>query len=150
MGIGPAEFIGRGDWADKAADLLIAGEGGTVDVLAEPARDADPHTGAYRDTEDGKPDYIGILSPLVIRAFGEYMVRHRRQSDGRYRGDSNWKRGQDKAHYLRSLSRHYQDLMLEIDGYDSRDGIDEALGGLMFNLQGFWLELLKARRANDR
>jgi len=107
-------------------------------------------SGAYRDTNDGKPDYAGFQSSIVNRAFGEYMLKHQRQSDGQMRGSDNWKRGIPRDEYFRSLKRHVQDLYLEWEGYDSRDGIDEALGGLMFNLQGFWLELLKERRANER
>ena len=48
---------------------------------------------------------------------------------------------------MKSLLRHAIDLWLEHDGFESRDGIDEALGGLLFNAQGYWLELLKEREA---
>jgi len=102
-------------------------------------------TGAYRDSDSDKPDYAGFQSSIVNRAFGEYMQRHRLQSDGQMRGSDNWKRGIPKDEYFRSFKRHAEDLFLEWEGYDSRDGLDEALGGLMFNLQGFWMELLRER-----
>src|ERR1700754_2521147 len=34
-------------------------------------------TGATRDTDAGKVDYEGFLSPYALKAFGEYMDRHR-------------------------------------------------------------------------
>ena len=101
-------------------------------------------SGAYRDTAEGKPDYRGYLSPLVIRAYGEYMLKHQKQSDGEMRGSDNWKAGIPTDAYLSSMYRHFLDVMLEADGYQSRDGMDEALGGLLFNLMGFMHERLKA------
>lgn len=102
--------------------------------------------GAYRDTDTGKPDYAGFLSPLVIKAFGEYMDRHRLQSDGTIRDSANWKAGIPREEFFKSAWRHLHDLWMEVDGYESRDGLDEALGGLLFNVMGFWYELLRERR----
>jgi len=33
-------------------------------------------TGATRDTNEGKYDYEGILSPTVIKRYAEYMNKH--------------------------------------------------------------------------
>lgn len=101
--------------------------------------------GAYRDTDAGKLDFEGFLNPLVLQAFGEYMDAHRKQSDGRLRDSDNWQAGIPRAEYLKSLLRHVHDLWMEHRGYESRDGIDEALGGIVFNVMGFWLETLKDR-----
>jgi hypothetical protein len=103
-------------------------------------------SGAYRDADAGKPDYAGFLSPLVIQAYGEYMDRHRVQSDGRLRGSDNWKAGIPRDVYLSSAFRHFHDLWMEHEGYESRDGIGEALGGLLFNVMGYWHEHLKEQR----
>lgn len=100
-------------------------------------------TGAYRDAEDGKNDYIGFLSPLVIKAYGDYMTRHRVQSDGVIRTSSNWKQGIPKDVYLSSAFRHFLDVWLEDESYDSRDGLDEAICGLLFNIMGYYHETLK-------
>jgi hypothetical protein len=105
--------------------------------------------GAYRDSDVGKNDYSGFLSPIVLQAFGDYMRQHQLQSNGEMRGSDNWKQGIPKEEYFKSFLRHCLDLWLEYDGYESRDGIDEALGGLMFNLQGYWHELLKERRCES-
>jgi len=102
-------------------------------------------TGATRDTEDGKPDFEGFLSPLVIEAYGDYMQRHRVQADGNLRDSDNWQLGQPKNVYIKSAWRHLIDLWKEHRGHASRDGIDEALGGLLFNIMGYWLEYLRER-----
>jgi len=102
-------------------------------------------TGAYRDTEEGKFDYEGFLSPLVIQEFGRYMNKHRLQSNGVMRDSDNWQKGISKEVYMKSLWRHMHDLWMEQRGYESRDGIDEALGGLLFNCMGYWYEILKEK-----
>lgn len=103
-------------------------------------------SGAYRDGEEGKPDYEGFLSPLVIQAYGAYMHKHRRQSDGEMRASDNWQRGIPKDEYMKSAFRHFMDLWLEHRGHESRDGIEEALGALLFNIMGYWHELLKEEK----
>jgi hypothetical protein len=94
-------------------------------------------TGATRDQNDTKPDYAGFLSPLVIKGYGRYMHKHRKQADGTLRSSDNWKKGMSKSVYFESMWRHFLDVWLEHEGYDSRDGLDEALYGLLFNVMGF-------------
>ena len=103
-------------------------------------------SGAYRDGLDGKVDFEGFLSPLVLEAFGRYMHRHRIQSDGQLRASDNWQKGIPREQYMKSAWRHFMDLWREHRGYDSRDGIEEALGGLLFNVMGYWFELLKEEK----
>ena len=103
-------------------------------------------SGAYRDADDDKWDYEGFLSPLVLEAYAAYMHRHRLQSDGQMRDSDNWQRGIPPEQYVKSAWRHFMDLWKEHRGYPSRDGIDEALGGLLFNICGFWHERLKGPR----
>lgn len=104
--------------------------------------------GAYRDDDTEKYDFEGFLHPLVLKAFAAYMHRHRVQSDGAIRDSDNWQAGIPKREYLKSMLRHAMDLWLEERGYASRDGVDEALGGLMFNIQGYWLERLREKQRN--
>lgn len=134
----PAATSGRVDIAPK--------EGNPPEPGGQDARPPGRYftTGAYRDDDAGKPDYEGFLSPLVIQAYGAYMHRHRRQSDGRLRDSDNWQAGIPRSEYLKSALRHLLDLWLEHRGHPSRDGIDEALGGLLFNIMGYWHEHLKA------
>ena len=96
-------------------------------------------TGATRDTDSGKHDYRGYLSPLVLRRFGEYMTKHRIQKDGAIRASDNWKKGIPQQEYLSSALRHVIDVWLLHEGYDgvATPDIEEALCGLLFNVQGY-------------
>jgi hypothetical protein len=102
-------------------------------------------TGATRDTSANKPDYEGFLSPTVLKRYGKYMNKHRLQSDGKLRDSDNWQKGIPKDVYIKSLWRHLMDLWLEHRGSESRDGIEDALCGLMFNSMGYLHEILKEK-----
>lgn len=109
-------------------------------------------TGATRDTDAGKPDYEGFLSPAVIKRFGEYMTRHRVQSDGSLRASDNWQRGIPRCQYIKSLFRHFLDVWeMHRRDLDRRNGIptpatvglmEEALCAIMFNAMGYLHEYL--------
>ena len=93
-------------------------------------------TGATRDTEEGKNDYEGFLSSLVIRAYGKYMTKHRKQADGKLRDSDNWQKGFGDKHFdvcMKSLWRHFLDVWKEHRGFKSRDGLGDALMGSLFN-----------------
>jgi len=106
-------------------------------------------TGAIRDTDENKPDYEGFLSPLVLERFGQYMNRHRKQSDGKLRASDNWQKGIPKSQYLKSHWRHLVALWRLHRGYLCVDekgrpvDIEDALCALLFNSAGYLHELLK-------
>jgi len=100
-------------------------------------------TGATRNTEHGKYDYEGFLSPLVVEAFAEYMHKHRVQSDGTMRESDNWQKGMPRDVYMKSAWRHFIDWWREHRGLLSREGIIDALCGLLFNVMGYLHEVLK-------
>lgn len=104
-------------------------------------------TGATRDIDTNKIDYEAILSPLVARRFGQFMREHALQKDGSMRPYDNWQKGIPFSSYIKSLSRHFQDLRMEHDGYQGDDpkGIEEALCAMLFNVQGYLHEWLKGR-----
>lgn len=102
--------------------------------------------GATRDSSEGKNYYGGFISPEFIVAFGDYMTVHRKQSDGSLRTPDNWKKGMPPRECFESLLRHVMDIWLEMDGLESRDGLDEAFGGAMFNLQALWYNLNKEKK----
>lgn len=104
-------------------------------------------TGATRGGNDRKPDYAGYLSPLVIQRFGAYMLKHQRQADGIMRASDNWKKGMPRGDWFSSGFRHFHDWWLEHEGHGSREGLEEALCGLLFNVQGYLHEVLKAQRS---
>lgn len=107
-------------------------------------------TGATRDTSVGKNDYEGFLSPLVIERFGDYMTKHRKQSDGSLRDSDNWQKGIPKSAYIKSAWRHLIDVWHVWRGYKRFDKqrneeitMEEALCALFFNVQGLLHEVLK-------
>lgn len=106
-------------------------------------------TGATRDTNQDKPDYEGFLSPLVIQRYGQYMLKHQKQSDGSMRPSDNWQKGMPKDVYMKSGFRHfmgwwgthrYPNLAGAIA---SGSALEEALCALMFNVMGYLHEHLK-------
>ena len=100
-------------------------------------------TGATRDEEKDKLDYEGFLSPIVLERYAQYMHKHRYQADGKLRDSDNWQKGIPKDVYMKSLWRHFMDLWTEHRGGKSRDGIEDALCGILFNVMGYLYEHLK-------
>jgi hypothetical protein len=114
-------------------------------------------TGATRDTEDGKLDFDGFLSPDAMLAFARYMHRHRRQSDGTLRAGDNWKKGIPLSAYRKSMWRHFfdvwqmsQDLNEAADLIKKGDDLielEEALCALLFNVQGVLHDVARRNKA---
>jgi hypothetical protein len=102
-------------------------------------------TGATRNDDTNQYDYEGFLSPLVLKVYASYMHKNRIQADGTTRASDNWQKGISRDAYMKSMWRHMHDVWMEHRGEESRDGIDEALSGLMFNVMGYYFEVLKER-----
>ena len=105
-------------------------------------------TGATRRSLEGKPQYEGYLSPIVIKRFGEYMLKHQTQADGQRREPDNWQRGIDKKSYMDSMVRHLVDVWLHHRGCgeEATEDLEEALCALRFNVDGYLFETLTARQ----
>ena len=104
------------------------------------------NTGATRDSENGKYDYEGFLSPLVIKTYARYMNKHRVQSDGQIRDADNWQKGMPLDAYMKSGYRHFMDWWLchrDFTG-EASESLEDALCALIFNASGYLHELLKA------
>jgi len=108
-------------------------------------------TGANRDTDAGKLDFEGFLDPAVLWAFAEYMNENRQLGDGSLRASDNWQKGIPRDAYMKSLLRHVFDLWLLHRGHEvtrPEDGevvdVAHALGGILFNAQGYWHETLQS------
>lgn len=78
------------------------------------------------------------------------MHKHRIQDDGSLRPSDNWQKGIDLSSYMSSGFRHFMDWWLEHRGHASRDGLEDALCGLLFNVQGYLHETLKAKGSLTR
>ena len=100
-------------------------------------------TGATRDTEQGKVDYEGFLSPLVIERYGEYMHKHRKQQDGQVRDSDNWQKGIPKQVYMKSGWRHFMSWW---KAHRSGKDTQEHLCALLFNVCGYLHEVLKEEK----
>jgi hypothetical protein len=104
-------------------------------------------TGATRDTEEGKLDYSGFLSPLVLKRFAEYMDKNRVMADGSTRSSSNWKKGIPTDAYMQSLLRHAFEVWMRWEGThpdsDVQFELEEALCAVLFNASGWLFEILK-------
>lgn len=111
-------------------------------------------TGANRDSAINKLEYVKYISPIVLKAFAEYMLKHSILPDGTKRAGDNWKKGfgetyrETKDIVFNSDFRHFMDLWLEHDGFESQNGVDEALGGIIFNTMAYWDAILKERLEN--
>lgn len=102
-------------------------------------------TGANRDTDFDKHDPEGFFSPLVIERFNQYMHKHRKRSNGALRTSDNWQLGIPKEAYMKSAWRHFLNWWKEHRDYKSREGMEDALCALMFNVQGYLYEILKEK-----
>jgi len=106
-------------------------------------------SGATRNDNKDKYDFEGFLSPLVIEAYGKYMHKHRKQADGKLRASDNWQKGFGDKHLdvcMKSLWRHFLDLWKEHRGFKSRETIDDAIGGILFNVMAYYHKILIDRK----
>ena len=105
-------------------------------------------SGATRDTDEGKLDWEGFISPVAMHFFAEYMHKHRHQSDGQLRDADNWQKGMPRSQYMKSLIRHTWDLWLIWRSEEGSSGLKKAtdlLCALIFNAQGLLLEIALGR-----
>ncbi len=109
-------------------------------------------TGATRHSEEGKFDYEGFLSPLVLRRYAKYMDSNRVQADGQSRSSDNWQKGIPLNAYMKSMWRHFMDLWVGHRRCDTRfdigiddDALEAALCAILFNASGYLHEMLAAQ-----
>ena len=133
-----------------------------LDEMDKPTHDLEPvvcinktptigtvfESGAYRDGQEGKLDFEGFLSPVVLEEFAKYMHKNRLQSNGVLRDSDNWQAGIPKTSYMKSGWRHFFDWWKEHRGLRTKDGIRAALCGVIFNAMGYLFELCREDDAN--
>ena len=102
-------------------------------------------TGAIRDTDKGKLDYEGFLSPLVLKRYAEHMHAARKMADGTMRESDNWQMGIETDVYMKSMWRHFFAVWKTHRGWDT-DDIEAELCALIFNASGMLHEILKSKR----
>lgn len=104
-------------------------------------------TGATRDSDDGKLDFEGFFSPLVLERRAEYMHQHRIQADGGLRDSDNWQKGIPLDAYMKSGWRHFFAWWRRHRKLPANESLEDALCALMFNAEGYLHEIL-ARKIN--
>lgn len=88
-------------------------------------------SGAIRDTQDGKEDYIESISWLTLKRYAVYMTK----MSTKY-GRGNWIKGIPIENYEKSLLRHIQKYISN-KYYNTVDEPDiDHLSAALFNLQG--------------
>ncbi len=111
-------------------------------------------SGATRDTDKNKLDYEGFLSPIVLRAYAEYLDKHRALPDGSTRDSDNWQGLFGEKHLdvcIKSMFRHFVDVWTIHRGFEPRIEkgepvtLNDALGGVIFNAMAYWFKLLKEK-----
>ena len=107
-------------------------------------------SGATRSPLEGKLQYEGYLSPIVLKRFAEYMRQHQTQSDGRLRPADNWQRGIPRESLMDSGTRHFMDWWLHHREYESSAGeeLQEALCALLFNVMAYLKDVLDEEVGN--
>lgn len=101
-------------------------------------------SGATRSADEGKLDFDGFLSPLVLNRYAEYLHKHRRLPDGTYRDSDNWKAGIPLEEYMKSAWRHFMKWWsMHWSGPGTPEDHEEALCAVIFNASGYLHEILK-------
>ena len=101
-------------------------------------------TGATRDGNKYKPNYIGFLDPHVLQAFGAYMLKHQCLDTPDERPSDNWKQGIPQQAYIESLARHFLELwLLHEDPEADVVELEETLCAIMFNTMGYLREHIR-------
>lgn len=115
-------------------------------------RDRGFESGADRSSDNGKPHFDRALSPLVMERFAEYMRDH---NVAKGRREDQWQLGFPNESWISSAWRHfvavwklYRGLPV-VDEKGNGVDIEDALCGLIFNVQGFLHQLLLRKLKNE-
>lgn len=88
-------------------------------------------SGAVRDTQNGKENYVECFSFTAWRRYGQYML----SKEGKYPPD-NWRKGIDIKSYEKSLLRHIQKYFANKYEQGEFEPQEDHLSACMFNLMG--------------
>lgn len=106
------------------------------------------NTGANRNSDDGKLDFEGFLSPLVVERYANYMHKHRKLEDGTMRDSDNWQKLFGDDHYavcMKSAHRHFFAWWKAHRGYKTDEDIEESICALIFNANAYLHKRLNER-----
>ena len=105
-------------------------------------------SGATRDDNEDKLNYIKALCPLVLKRYTEYIGKHRTQADGKLRDWDNWKSGIPIDVYMESKGRHFWTTwaltFMAAWEFGEKEALIESLCAELFNTMGYLHELLRS------
>ena len=134
------------EYPQEVADAIIADRVGSPKSKVRTFE-----SGANRSSEEGKLDYEGALSPLVLERYAQYLHEHRTLSDGTTRDSDNWQKGMPLSAYMKSAWRHFMEVWKIHRGWwykfiseGRQKALETALCGVLFNIMGYLHESLKA------
>lgn len=95
-------------------------------------------TGAIRDSQEGKEDYIETISWSALKRFAQYMTGKK----DKY-GAGNFKKGIPIENYEQSLMRHVQKYMENKYEGGTVETEEDHLSAILFNVFGIMHEELR-------
>jgi hypothetical protein len=133
-------------WKDVTEGSKESSEGQkTLAAMQQPSNIRQFDTGANRNSDEGKLDFEGFLSPLVLEAYAVYMNSNRSLENGDVRASDNWQKGIPKDAYMKSMWRHFFDVWKDHRGLETKEDEITNLCGLLFNVSGMLYEKLKEK-----
>lgn len=88
-------------------------------------------TGAVRDKEEGKEDYIETISWTALKRYAQYMTSKKTKY-----GSGNFKKGIPDQSYERSLLRHVQKYLANRHENGVCELSEDHLSAIIFNVFG--------------
>ena len=98
-------------------------------------------TGAVRDTDTNKEDYIETISWTAFKRYAQYMTGKK----ARY-GAGNFKKGIPIESYEQSLVRHLQKYLANKYEGGTEEKEDDHLGAILFNVFGIMHEECRPKK----
>lgn len=101
------------------------------------------NTGAIRDNDEGKEDYIETISWTAFKRYAQYMTSKK----SRY-GSGNFKKGIPVESYEQSLVRHLQKYLVNKYENGKIEVGDDHLSAMVFNIFGIMHEQERHETSN--
>lgn len=92
-------------------------------------------TGAIRDTQEGKEDYIETIAWAAMKRYAQYMTEKKRKY-----GAGNFKKGIPISNYEQSLLRHIQKYLENKYEGGTIEATEDHLSAMVFNIFGIMYE----------
>lgn len=92
-------------------------------------------TGAIRDSQEGKEDYIETIAWAAMKRYAQYMTEKKKKY-----GTGNFKKGIPISNYEQSLLRHIQKYLENKYEGGTIEATEDHLSAMVFNIFGIMYE----------